>query len=150
MSNYVSQIRSAIETRLSTVLGVTYSELDYKLDVLKNNFRSKKKGYGCIQGDIFNVTGPLKHVTVDQTFTVILTDDFVNVSKNDANAITVAETLADKMNDIYVDLQQTKIGLATIILNIVLDSVDEPEYDFEDNIAIVRGNFTVKYRTVLT
>lgn len=148
MANIVEQIRDNFETEVSTALGATYSELKYKIDISQNNFKGNKLGYGVVPQEFEVVEGVIKSVTVDHTFDVVLTQDYHN-QKSDANQVTSALELFDKMNDVSDAVVSTNLGLAGTVFVVRMTGTDEPEYLEEDNVVVLRGKFLVKYRTAI-
>lgn len=145
MSNIVEQINDGIKSTVATAVGVDWSELNYVIDVEKNDFKTNRKRYGVHPLEMDTVPGILKHYNVDHVFEVILTHDYINMV-NDTDQRAKTFLLYDKFDEIYKDLFRTKAGLPAIVLNIGTFSAQPPEYLTEDSIAILRTRFTVTYR----
>lgn len=146
MANIVEQINDAIETRMAAVLSTGWTELKYKFSVNLNSFRDNAQRYGCIPQGMSAVEGVTRSYTVDQTFQLILTTEYVN-KQNDSALQTSTFLLYDKMDAILKDLYLTKITLGTsIILNTPTFDIEAPEVLDEENVVALRLNLTVKYR----
>lgn len=147
MSNLVQQIREGMESIVATELP-TFSELKYKFDVEKNDFRNNANRYGVVPRDITEVEGTIRSVTVDQTFELVLTTDYTNRKTDDAQ-MTAIEALYDSMEEVYKLVSYRKAGLSGIVLVVTLDTIEQEFFD-ENNVAVLRGNFIVKYRSSIT
>lgn len=149
MSNIVEQIITAGKSQLSTTLGASYSELDYVIELEKNNFRNRTTRYGFIPLGADTGESVINKVyTLDHSFQIILTQPTFN-RQNDAGLISATNTLYDKMDDIFKDFMNKKLGLNTIILNIQEPSIEEPEYLEDNDLVALRGNVVIKYRQPL-
>lgn len=148
MSNLVKQINDAIETRIAAVL-TGETELEYKLDIAKNNFRNSAERYACIPLDAETTEGINLHYTLNHTFQVILTKGYVN-RHDDSPQRTATFDLYTDMDTVIKDLVLSKAGLPGIIIVIQGLTLSEPEYLTEDNVAVLRANFIVKYRGQVT
>ncbi len=149
MANIVEQINDALTSRVSTTLGVTYSELNFLTEVDKNNFKSNAKRYGVRPLSGESVAGITRVYTLDQEFEILLTHDWVPNPSNDQDKRDKAFLLLDKMDAIMKDIFLSKATLPNIILNIDNISLDEPDYEI-DNVVVIRAQFNIKYRQEVT
>lgn len=147
--NVVEQINDAITTEVSTTLGVNYAELNYLLDVEKNNFVSNAKKYGVRPLSASTTEGVTRFYTLDHAFQVILTHDYAPHPANDQDQRDKTFLLFDKLDDLMKNLFKNKAGIPNIILNIDSVSIAEPEYFDEQKVLVLRADFNVKYRQAL-
>lgn len=147
--NIVEQIKDACITRIGTVLGSPYAELNYTLDVHKNNFKSNAKRFGIRPLSGSSVGGVTNYYTLDHEFEVILTHDYLPAVNSDADQQAKAFLLYDKMDEIFRDLFCSKAGLNSIILNIGQLEMEEPEYTVAESTVVLRSKLTIKYRQAL-
>jgi hypothetical protein len=143
----VSSLVTSIKTRAASVLGGTYSEIAYVNDIKKNSFKGNEKRYGVIAKDGDQIDGVNRHITIEQTFEVVLTDNFMNTSMSDSAQQVTNATLQDLCVDIYKDLASTKCGANPNVLIVTDLSLNEPET--LDSIVVQRCSFNIKYRTAL-
>lgn len=143
--NVVEQINDAITARVSTILGVSYKELDYLINVEKNNFKANASRYGVRPLSSSTVSGVTTYYTFDHEFELIIMTDFKPHPVNDQDMRDKTFILYDKLDEIFKDLFCSKAGLNSIILNIDSMDMDEPDY-LEDNVVVIRTKLNVKYR----
>lgn len=149
MTNLVEQINDGIESRISTVLGATFTKLDYVFDVERNQSKKNNKRYASRPLSATTVATINRAFTLDHDFEIILTQDYKEKNKTDLEQQQATMDLFSRMDDIYKDLYNTKIGLPSIVLNIPVISIAEPEYIEEHHIVVLRGIVVVKYRNNL-
>lgn len=147
--NIVEQINDGIKTRVTTVLGATYSELDYVIDITMNSFRQNSLRYGVRPLSGGSVDGILRHYNALQTFEIILTDDYVN-QDDDTVQRSKQFLLFDKHDDILKDILLKKAGVPSIVLSIESFNFPDPEFIDEENVAVQRMQLGVRYRQELT
>lgn len=149
--NEITDLVTGIETRVALVLGGDYSSLPFTYDVPRNSFRSSKKRYGVLAGDIEEVdyTGVLGSLTVLQTFTVKVTDNYTPSQTMDGSQKTVTIGLMEKCLAIFKDLINTKAGTPSLVLNLQ-DGMSTVSTFYEDeNVAEATMDFQVLYRKLL-
>lgn len=146
MANIVEQINDGITNVISTTLGVTYSELNYLINVDKNNFKANSKRYGVRPLAGSTVEGITRVYTLDQEFQIVLTHDYFSNPSNDQDLRDKTFLLFDKLDEIMKNLFINKAGLPTIILNIDSVTILEPEYFDIEKVVVLRADFKVKYR----
>ena len=146
MSNLVEQITDAMISEVQTALGSDYSKLCYFYDVSKNNFISNAKRFGVIPSSGVSGITPLRTYTIDHEFQVVITDNYFNKEDGDESQRAVIEELYEQLDEVTNRLYAKKLGIPSIVFFVTLDSMESPEFIEEDNVAIIRANFVVKYR----
>lgn len=144
----VSSILTDLSAEVSTLLGASWSELDYIYDLEKNNWKNSDKRYGVGVRAGSSVTGTTKAITVDQEFFVVLTETFVNRS-DDANERTVLSDIYDKFDTIKNNIFQSKINNSSTVLVVSELSYEGPQNPHEGTVAVTM-NFVIKYRNTTT
>lgn len=147
--NIVEQINDAMTSRIATVLGVNYQELNYIINVSKNNFKSNAKRYGVRPLAATTASTITRVYTLDHEFEVVLSHDYIPNPANDQDQRDKTFLLFDKMDEIFKDLFCSKAGLNNIILNIDEINMAEPEYSVAESVVILRSKLRVKYRQAL-
>ena len=144
----VTDIKATIKTRIATVLGSPWSELPHAIDITKNSFKGNAKGYGVIAGGILQeeTFGVLGSYSVNQTFTIKLTDSFSTKPADDSARQTVMDDLMDKSLDIYKDLINTRAGSPASVIHVTDLDVGEVEELVGSNVMSLTMTFIVKYR----
>lgn len=149
MSTAVKDINDAMESTMATVLGSTYSLLDYKYDLQSNDFRNVDKRYAVIPLGAFQVEGSIKVYTLDQIFEMILTHGTIE-RDSDADRQDKTFLLFEKTHAILKEMIQAKLGIPSLVMNISSADLLDPEILEPDNIIVQRARLTVKYRLALT
>ncbi len=149
MSNLVEQIADSMESQIALVIDGAYAELDYKFDVSKNDFFNNKQRYGVIPQGGATALSITKVYTVDQSFEVILTHDYINVNKTDEDQRRVTYELFDQLDEILKQLFRSKAGLPNVILNIGEFTISDVEFKEEESLAVVRCQLLVTYRNAI-
>jgi len=146
MSTIVKDITEAFESSVATTLP-TYTELDFKFDVTKNNYYNNLQRFGVIPGAGFNTPTTTKATTISQSFNLILTTEYVNQNDTDSAQREAVFEVHDALNEVYQDVVPSKLGLPMSILNIEITSIDAPLFDDEAKVVILNSDFTIQYRT---
>lgn len=149
MSDVVKQIRTAMEGRIEALSGA-FTKLDNKFDLEKNSFVNEIKRYGVIAGEGSNESGPLRFVTINRTFGVTLCNKFKGMLNKDEQQQDVGDILEDIMDDAIKDFMSSKLGLPTLVLNVVFSNNEQVEYGEIENLAILRFNVVVTFRQSIT
>lgn len=136
---------SSIKTRVASVLGVSYSELGYALDISKNSFKGNERRYAVLAKAASEVPGTIGSVTMEQDFEIILTDGYINTAMSDSQAQAKAIALQDLALSIYKDLVQTKCGSNTC-MSVRDCSLADPQFIEKDNVVAQSMTIKVKYR----
>ena len=154
MSTVVADIRTGIESRVSTSLGATYQKLRRFYDPEQNDFRAVKKGYAVVQLGAIDASteGTFKHYTLDQQFDVLLTNTFSDRG-DDADIQTAIEVLYDEADKLLVDFLGTGLNTISVTDGMVLTTnqpgLSEPEI-LANSAVLLRVSFNVKYRRQFT
>lgn len=148
MSNYVQQIITNVKSEAATTLGSSYQELQFVYDVEKNNYRGAYLGYGVRPLEANTADGVVGAYTLDHGFELILTS---NVARTDSDAERedVLEVLYNKADEIFKALVNSKLGLASFVLNVFDPSISEPEFYDDSKFVVLRMQFIIKYRSNL-
>lgn len=144
MSNLVSQIIDAMETRVETA--TSFSKLRYVYNIERNDYKGNQDRYAVTPGDAPFSSGIVNNYTVDQSFIVSLTTGYRNSAKDDLDLQASVDSLYSEMDEVIKDLHLNKAGLPGIVLSINLDSIDAPEILEEHKVVVLRADFVVKYR----
>lgn len=148
MSTYVSQIITQTLSVISTELGSTYQQLRYVYDLDKNDYRGRYLAYGVRPLDAVSAESIVRNYTLDQGFEVILTDTIARTD-SDSQITTSLGTMYNKADEIFKALVNTKINLASFVLNVFDPSLNEPEYFDDQKYVVLRMQYKVKYRSQL-
>lgn len=148
MATFVSQILTQIKAIIAAELGNTYTELPRIYDLSKSDLRRARLGYGVRPLDATPAETVVRAYTLDHGFEIILTDTIAR-DDSDAQRETVLNTMYDKADEIFKDLVNQKINLATFVMNVSQPSLSEPEFIDENKLVILRMQFIVKYRSAL-
>ena len=144
----INDLITSIKTRVSTVLGVSYSEAGYGIDISKNSKGNTNNVYTVLPQSLVSSTTVTRSVTIDQEFMVKVSKEFINQKMSDSQQRTAEITLMQLGVDIYVDLVDTKCGLAGTCLNVTSLDIDDPLV-ISNNVASIEMSFIVKYRTLI-
>lgn len=148
MSTYVSQIITQTLSVISTELGSTYQQLRYVYDVEKNGLRGAYLAYGVRPLDASSAETICQNYTFDHGFEVILTNTIARTD-SDSQATTALGTMYNKADEIFKALVNTKINLASFVLNVFDPSMSEPEFLDDQKYVVLRMQYKVKYRSQL-
>lgn len=146
----VKDITENLESIIGSLLP-DYKALDYVWTLEKNHFRNNKQRYGVRQLASAKALGVNRAITQDQVFEIILTDGFKNIAKNDICQRDKIMELYAKMDMIAVEIHARKVNLPAVVLLVDFFGTEDPLFfEDENNLAILRGRFTIKYRSLLT
>ena len=148
MSTYVSQIITQIKAIAAAELGSTYQELPRIYDLSKLNLRTAKLAYSVRPLDASPAETIVRAYTLDHGFEIILTDTIAR-DDTDAQRETALNTMYNKADEIYKDLVNYNLNLASFVMNVSQPSFNEPEFMDDNKIVILRMQFIVKYRSNL-
>ena len=149
MANEITTLVSGINTRVQAVLGSSYTELGYILDVSDNPSKGSAKRFGVLAGDLNQVetsAGVLGSYTVTQDFIVKVTDKSATSQAGDSSKRSVMISLLEKSLLIYKDLVKTKAGSPGIVLNVLDGMTTENTFHDEDNVCEATINFQILCR----
>lgn len=147
--NLVEQIVDSLNGELQIVLGADHNRLEYIYDVSKNSFTNNSKRYGVEVMSASSAATVTRAFTLDHIFKVIVTDNYFNKEESDLDQRKVIFALYDKIDEITKRIYAKKIGLPSIVLFVSLDNIEEPEFIDEDNVAVLKAIYTIKYRNLI-
>ena len=146
MSTIITDIVSGIKSELIAVVGPTYRELPYVVDIEKNSSNNNDNGYG-VRALVGNqVSGTVKSVTITQSFEVVLTKSFRESSISDDNLRVAENTLKDLMNDVYASLVNNKAGTPANVMNVNDLQLQQTEVVSESKFVAQRATMDITYR----
>lgn len=142
-----NDILTSLTTKINSILGSNWKELDYVYDLEKNKFRDKDKRFGVGTRDGNRVDGTTKALTIDFNFFVTLANCFVNRSGDGKQRTALAE-IYEQFEEINKQIFLKKLNNVDILL--VSDvSYESPEV-IDDQTISVTCNFIIKYRNQIT
>lgn len=146
--NEVNSLVSSLTSLCDSFLGTDYSELKQKHEVELNTFKGSNKKYGVISGDISGTSGATCFVTVDQEFTINITNSYVSVTTSDSSKDNAIIELQDISLELYNEIIKTKANNPSIVM--IIDSLSSTIEELEEDKVIVNKlRFTIKYRKAL-
>ena len=148
MANEVTTLVDGINTRVQAVLGSSYSELGYIIDVTDNPFKGSANKFGVLAGDLNEVetgAGVLGTYTVTQDFIVKVTNKWATSQAGDSSKRSVMISLLEKSLLIYKDLVKTKAGSPSIVLNVLDGMTTENTFHDDDNVCEATINLQILY-----
>lgn len=147
----IADIVTGLETRCLAVLGGTFSELGYVVEVEKNAFKGSSKRYGVFAGDINQTEdlGVLGSFSVSQSFTIKVTDKYGTSQAGDSSQRDVMVDLNEKCLLIYKDIVNMKAGQPTIVINVLPGMDTVSTFHEDDYVAEATMNIQILYRKQL-
>jgi len=142
----IANIISNTKTRISAVLGNTYTELAYSNNVSKNSFKGNFKRYGLLAGEVNEISGTNRYSTMEQSFEIILTDSYINTAMSDAMEVSKGPVLQELAYSVYRDLIKTRCGNSSVVI-VKEFQCSKPET--LDEAVIIRATFKVVYRSII-
>lgn len=143
-----TDVTAGIAGLVTSTLGADYTELAYASDVAKNRFLGTTKGYAVLAGDLDEVDGVTRYVTVDQKFETVLTETYGQSQVGDQAQRTAATTLYGRMETLYRAIVANKAGVPGSVIRVGSLNVSQPEF-LDSNVAVIRATMIIKYRTAL-
>ena len=144
----VKEIIDATKAKLATLLP-EYSQLPYEYDVQKNSERELAKKFGFIPDTAgFKEGSALGFTTMEHTFQLILTTDYLNKDDDSAQANALQDLYA-QAHEVIKNLQKCSIALPTAGYRVILISgisFESPEHFDENSITVLRTNINYTYR----
>ena len=142
----VDEIIIAVKDVLPSITGFTQLDYEYSIDLNHDSGYTEK--YGFIPKEAFFAEGrALGFTTINQTFQLILTDDFRNIDDDTAQHTALMKLYA-AAQDTLKDLQKSRLTLPTPSNRILLISglaFEEPEFSSDNSIVALRTNFNIQY-----
>lgn len=147
----MSRVRELVDNLKSITgafLGTEYHELSSVYDLEENARLETELGYGVIAGDITLVEGNTGFNTMDQTFSIIVTDYYISTTDGDIDKQDKVIGLLDEIQDLYNKIVEIKAGLPAqvIIINDMSTNIEELD---ESKTVVARMDFNIKYRNKL-
>jgi hypothetical protein len=140
----VNDIVTAIENRLGVV--TTHTKLPYVYDVSKNNWNLSQDGYGVRPAQTTETDSVSKRLTYIQSFEVVLTKGYIHSSVEDSSLQSAIIQISDLMHSVFVDLEQTRLGIPEIVLNLTDFIIEEPVILGEEKVVSLTGTVSILYR----
>lgn len=144
----VSSIITGLKSVISTTLP-TYKELNFGVEITDNVRSFSQKRYSVIAHGSSETASRTREVTVDQKFTITLTDNYTRNPVEDTSKQAVINSLHDIVLSLYASIVNQKAGAPAnvmIVNNLALD-------DFEDvkdkELIIFKMNFNIRHRMPL-
>jgi len=147
MVDVVKQISDALNSTIQATLP-DYKPLDYFYNPQKNQFHGNAKRFGVAVDSGSSFETITKAITIEQNFNVVLTNDYTAHDDESALASAILE-LHDAMNDIYIAVFNTKLGLPTLVYRTGPLSFTAPLIDEEQQNIILTMGLSLSYRTSL-
>jgi len=149
MSTTTQDLVNAIKVRVAAVLGGSYSEAPYQIDIERNSDGNQDNVYSVMHLGIIDSTTVTRSVTYDQEFQIQATSVWINAMMSDSEQMTASIALQDNVRDIYEDLVNTQCGLPGTCLIVRGLNMDEPEYDEDSKMVLITMTFVAKYRKLI-
>ena len=144
--NLVEQIVNAMTSEVQTALGIEYAELEYLYEVEKNAFTNNSKRFGIAIKSASSSITPTRAYTLDHEFEVVVTDNYFNKEDSDLDQREKIISLYSKIDDVTKRIYARKAGIPAVVFFVTLSSISEPEFINDDNIAVLRAVYIIKYR----
>ena len=145
MSDIVKTMRDSLETLIGTTLP-TWSLLDNKYNLEKNNYANQEKRFGVIVGSGDQAVSVTKHYTVNRSFNIILCNQYESMHNEDGILNIALDEIEDAMDEIIKASMRNKLGVPNTVLNVINGSIDEYDLDTIENVAILQFEMIVTYR----
>lgn len=143
MSTIVGDIFTAVKNLAQTTLGAEYKPLRKIFEPEENDARIVAKGFAVKHGEANSVSGVTRHYTMDQKFSVLITNSSCN--RDDENTVqAVFNNLYLLSNTFLKQAFLTRLNLSRVLI------VDQPEFSdpviLKNGAALLVVSFNVKYR----
>jgi hypothetical protein len=144
MTTTTSDIITAIKANVESITG--FIELPQVTNIENNSKRMTHNRYGVLPAEANQVSGSTRYITVDQTFLITLTNDYVRLRTDDSSKRDAISALYNSHLEIYKTIVCNKLGIPDIILNIKEMSFSSHEdYANEDTVAVTMS-IVITYR----
>lgn len=143
----ISNIITALKTIVSSV--TSFTELNIVVNPEDNTKRMTNNRYGILAGELSQASGATRHYTVDQTFSILLTKDYVKLHSNDTGKRVALNDLLDLTHEIYKEILRSKAGLPNVIMNIKDLNISEAEYFKNEDTVLITMSFILTYRHII-
>ena len=144
MVTSTASIKTALETRIESVLGLT--KLVFIEDIAKNPTNATNNRYGVqLTNSNEDIAGSVtRNLQLRDSFTVKLTNEFVD-NQYSSNLDDIKVALNDSMKTVYLDFINTKLNIPSIVIDIQNLSVSFDSTP-DDNVLVLVATFDVLYR----
>lgn len=143
--NPVRDIIQALETRIASV-APTYSKLPYVYDINKNTWKKSKLGFAVRPAGATETDSVTKTLTYLHEFEVVLTNGYVQSSTGDSSLQDAVTQLSDLIHSMFVDFENTRLGIPNTVLNVTGLAIDRPEVIDEEKVVALTASVTILYR----
>jgi hypothetical protein len=144
VSNLVKDIRDGLENLIESTCP-NFKKSRYIWDFQLNNERTSGDIYAVRPNSGSSTTGTNKTITINQTFEVLLSSKFKNVSDKDSALDLVIMGLYEEHEKLEKVLFQRNINIARVL---VVESIDlsSPDIDNDNNSVTITASYVIKYR----
>lgn len=125
MATTVQDILTQMDAIAVSTLGSSYRKLRRVFDVLENDERDARFGYGSRPLSASPFPGVTGLETLEQEFEFIISDTWAR-GDSDAEAITSINNMYDKLDSVYKQFISTKINLPGTVVQVGRRSIEEP------------------------
>ena len=144
MADVVQEIKTSIAGTITTLFPEK-TESKYVWDLTRNMTKKNEDLYAVRPGEIFRIPGVTKNVTVEQTYSVILSTSYNDSPSNDQDLQDKIFDLFDNVTDLWGAIFRSKCNNARVL--VVSDfETDRPEINDKDRVVSLETRFTVQYR----
>jgi len=145
MSSTLSSIFNGVKGVVSSTLPSDYVELSHVYDIKKNKFTGAEKRFGVIPRQVAEAPGVTKANTLEQEYSMLLTDSYISIVGGDSGIIDKIIELQGLFESVFTQLVVQKAGNPNCLL--VSDfSVGEALVVQEEKLIIIEGSVKVRYR----
>lgn len=145
MSSVLSSIFSGVKGIVSSTLPSDYSELSHVYDIKKNKFTGAEKRFGVIPRQVAELPGVTKANTLEQEYSILLTDSYISIVGGDSGIIDKILELQGLFESIFTQLVVQKAGHPNCLL-VSGFTIGEALVVQEEKLIIIEGGVKVRYR----
>ena len=144
----VRSIYDALVSEVSDELGTDWTQLQNFLENIEaNTSRNIVKGFGVIPGQAIPTAGVVRFMTLDQQFSIVLTDKNTREINDTERVDALLDRLYDRGEAVLVRILNQQLGLAGTVLSVSTPSMADPIY--LDSYIVLNLSVVVKYRRQL-
>jgi len=140
----LTDLITAIKAQVTGAIG--FQELPLVIDPQKNAKRMTRQKFGIIPGSATQISGQTRFYTMDHSFIIELTDDYINTKASDEGKRAATNNLINKAHDVFKALIKNKAGLPGVVMNVKELSLQEPVYFEEEDTVVLNMGFIITYR----
>lgn len=145
----IATITANVISRVSTLLGATYSKLSFADDLNENKWARAAKRYSVVPKSANVTDGVLGSNMIDHRYEITLTDTFSlgpTAALNDDLKIQRINELQDNALLIYRDLQNNKTLLSSSVLIVSGLSINDAVILQDEKIVVIKFELIIKYK----